>query len=128
MYRSITSRPDRHLYMDRMVEPIDDRHEGVDGEPADPKAMTAGLFPFALPQAWCLGRRNLMNMIGNERNKLGRHRAVPGRKVSVERLEAAFLKVAHLATCDIAFAPIFERLEAELDLARKEAKAMTGAQ
>ena len=48
--------------------------------------------------------------------------------MSVERLEAALLKVAHLVARDPAFAPIFERLEAELDLARKQVKVMTEAQ
>ncbi len=56
-----------------------------------------------------------------------RHRG-PGRLVSVERLEAALLKVAHLVARDPAFTPIFERLEAELVLARNQAKAMTEAQ
>jgi len=69
-----------------------------------------------------------MSATGNERAKLGRHRALAGRRVFVERLEAALLKVAHLVACDPAFTPIFERLEAELALARKEAKAMTEAQ
>jgi len=69
-----------------------------------------------------------MSATGNERTKPGRHRAVPGRKVSVERLKAALLKVAYLVARDPAFTPIFERLEAELALARKEFKAMTEAQ
>lgn len=69
-----------------------------------------------------------MSAIGNERHGPGRHRSAPGRRVSVERLEAALLKVAHLVARDPAFTPIFERLEAELALARKEAKAMTEAQ
>jgi len=69
-----------------------------------------------------------MRAIDDNRTRLGRHQAAAGRKVSVERLEAALLKVAYLVAHDPAFTPIFERLEAELDLARKEAKAMTQAQ
>lgn len=69
-----------------------------------------------------------MSAIDDERTKPRRHRTDPGHKVSVERLEAALLKVAHLVARDPAFTPIFERLEAELELARKEAKAMTAAQ
>ena len=48
--------------------------------------------------------------------------------MSVERLEAALLKVAHLVARDPAFTPIFERLETELALAREKAEAMTEAQ
>ena len=69
-----------------------------------------------------------MSATGNERTRPGRHRAAFGHKVSVERIEAALLKVAYLVASDPAFTPIFERLEAELDLARKEAKAMNAAQ
>lgn len=69
-----------------------------------------------------------MSATGNERAKLGRHRVLPGRRVSIERLEAALLKVAHLIARDPAFTPIFERLEAELASAREEARVMTETQ
>lgn len=44
------------------------------------------------------------------------------------RLEAALLKVAVLVAEDPAFAPVFERLEAELDMAGKEETRLTEAQ
>jgi hypothetical protein len=52
-----------------------------------------------------------MNAIGDERTRLGRYRAASDRNMSLERLEAALLKVAHLVARDPAFAPIFERLK-----------------
>lgn len=39
--------------------------------------------------------------------------------LGIVRLEAALLKVAVLVAEDPAFAPVFERLEAELDMAGK---------
>jgi hypothetical protein len=69
-----------------------------------------------------------MSAIDDERTRPGRHRTAPGHRVSIERLEAALLKLAHLVARDPAFTPIFERLETELDLARKKVKAMTEAQ
>lgn len=44
------------------------------------------------------------------------------------RIEAALLKVAMLVAEDPAYTPIFERLEAELDAAAKEARRLSGAQ
>lgn len=48
--------------------------------------------------------------------------------VSIERIEAALFKVAALVDRDPAFAPVFERLEAELDAATKAASGKSAAQ
>lgn len=48
--------------------------------------------------------------------------------MSVQRIEAALLKVAALMECDPAFTPIFERLEAELQAARQVSLGKTEAQ
>lgn len=69
-----------------------------------------------------------MSATGNERIKPGRHRAALRRKASVERLEAALLKVAHLVERDPTYTPIFERLEAELARAKKIEDELTDAQ
>lgn len=48
--------------------------------------------------------------------------------VSIERIEAALLKVAALVERDPAFSPVFERLEAELEAARQADSQRTAAQ
>lgn len=48
--------------------------------------------------------------------------------VSVERLEAATIKVAKLVARDPSFAPVFDRLEAELMAARESTSRVTETQ
>ena len=48
--------------------------------------------------------------------------------VSVERLEAATIKVAKLVARDPAFGPVFDRLEAELSVARESVSRVTKTQ
>lgn len=55
-------------------------------------------------------------------------RNCPAKPVDAERIEAALLKVAVLVAQDPAFAPVFERLEAELAMALTEEKRLTKAQ
>ena len=55
-------------------------------------------------------------------------RTEPTRSVATARIEAALLKVAGLVAEDPAFAPIFERLEAELTAAVKKEKRLSEAQ
>jgi hypothetical protein len=54
-----------------------------------------------------------------------KHRTIP---VDRARIEAALLKVAALVAEDPAYAPIFERLEAELDAAVTEERRLSEAQ
>lgn len=54
--------------------------------------------------------------------------AHPTQSVATARIEAALLKVAALVAEDPAFAPIFERLEAELAAAVKKEKRLSDAQ
>jgi len=69
-----------------------------------------------------------MSAIGNKRTKMRWHRAASGRSVSIDRLEAVLLKVAHLVARDPAFTPIFERLEAELAKANEIEDNLSDAQ
>lgn len=55
-------------------------------------------------------------------------RTDPAQPVDAARLEAALVKVALLVTQDSAFAPVFERLEAELAAAVKKEKRLSEAQ
>lgn len=55
-------------------------------------------------------------------------RTEPAQLVDTARIEAALLKVAALVSDDPAFAPIFERLEAELAAAVKKEKRLSEAQ
>ena len=52
----------------------------------------------------------------------------PSRTVDAARIEAALVKVAVLVTDDPAFAPVYERLEAELAAAVKKEKRLSEAQ
>lgn len=52
----------------------------------------------------------------------------PTQPVDTARVEAALVKVAALVADDPAFAPVFERLEAELAAAVKEEKRLSEAQ
>ncbi|ABD54915.1 hypothetical protein Jann_1998 [Jannaschia sp. CCS1] len=52
----------------------------------------------------------------------------PAKPVNAARIEAALLKVAKLVAQDPAFAPVFERLEAELAATVKEENRMSEAQ
>ena len=72
------------------------------------------------------GNDHLPTKIGRARIRAGRvqERAARG---WVERLEAALVKVAMLLDRDPAFAPVFERLEAEVEAA-KRAQEGTDAQ
>ena len=69
-----------------------------------------------------------MSTIGNPPTNARWHRASSRRTVSVERLEAALLKVAHLVARDPAFTLIFERLEAELAKAKEIENGLSDAQ
>ena len=55
-------------------------------------------------------------------------RTEPAQPVDTARIEAALLKVAALISDDPAFAPVFERLEAELAAAVKKEKRLSEAQ
>ena len=55
-------------------------------------------------------------------------RTEPARPVDVARIEAALMKVALLVAEGPAFAPVFERLEAELSAAVKNEKRLSEAQ
>lgn len=55
-------------------------------------------------------------------------RTEPAQPVDAARIEAALVKVAVLVTRDSAFAPVFERLEAELAVAVKKKKQLSEAQ
>ena len=48
--------------------------------------------------------------------------------VSIQRIEAALFKVAALMESDPALAPVFERLESELEQARQSANGQSNAQ
>lgn len=50
------------------------------------------------------------------------------RPVDAVRIKAALLKVAALVATDAAFAPIFERLEAEMAMALKDERRLSDAQ
>lgn len=54
--------------------------------------------------------------------------AHPTQSVDTARIEVALLRVAVLVADDPAFAPVFERLEAELAAAVKEEKRLSEAQ
>ena len=54
--------------------------------------------------------------------------AHPTQAVATARIEAALLKIAGLVAEDPAFAPVFERLEAELAAAVKKEKRLSEAQ
>jgi hypothetical protein len=55
-------------------------------------------------------------------------RTEPAQPVDAARIEAALVKVAVLVTQDSAFAPVFERLEAELAAAVKKEERLSEAQ
>ncbi len=55
-------------------------------------------------------------------------RTEPAQPVDAARIEAALVKVAVLVTEDSAFAPVFERLEAELAAAVKQEEQLSEAQ
>jgi len=55
-------------------------------------------------------------------------RTEPAQPVDAARIEAALMKVALLVAEDPAFAPVFERLEAELSAAVKKEKRLSEAQ
>jgi hypothetical protein len=55
-------------------------------------------------------------------------RTEPAQPVDAARLEAALMKIAVLVAEEPAFAPVFERLEAELAAAWKKEKRLSGAQ
>lgn len=55
-------------------------------------------------------------------------RTEPARLVDAARIDAALMKVAALVAEDPAFAPIFERLKAELAAAVKKEKRLSEAQ
>ena len=55
-------------------------------------------------------------------------RTEPAQPVDAARIEAALVKVAVLVAEDPAFAPVFERLEAELAAAVKKEKRLSEAQ
>ncbi len=55
-------------------------------------------------------------------------RTKPAQPVDAARIEAALMKIAVLVAEDPAFAPVFERLEAELTAAVKKEKHLSEAQ
>jgi hypothetical protein len=55
-------------------------------------------------------------------------RTEPTQSVATARIEAALVKVAMLVTQDPTFAPVFERLEAELAAAVKKERRLSEAQ
>jgi hypothetical protein len=55
-------------------------------------------------------------------------RTEPAQPVDAARIEAALVKVAVLVTQDSAFAPVFERLEAELAATVKKEEQLSEAQ
>ena len=55
-------------------------------------------------------------------------RTEPAQPVHAARIEAALMKVAALVADDPAFAPVFERLEAELSAAVKKEKRLSEVQ
>lgn len=55
-------------------------------------------------------------------------RTEPAQPVDAARIEAALVKLALLVTQDSGFAPVFERLEAELAAAVKKEKGLSEAQ
>ena len=61
-------------------------------------------------------------------DRLPRTPTRPNQSVATTRIEAALLKVAGLVAQDPAFAPVFERLEAELAAAVKKESRMSEAQ
>ncbi|WP_224815969.1 hypothetical protein [Hasllibacter sp. MH4015] len=52
----------------------------------------------------------------------------PSQTVDAARIEAALMKIAALVADDPGFTPIFERLEAELDVAVKKERRLSEAQ
>lgn len=69
-----------------------------------------------------------MSGTGIVRTTMRRHRAGSARSVSIDRLEAALLKVAHLVARDPTFTPVFERLEAEIEKAKEVEDSLSDAQ
>lgn len=67
-------------------------------------------------------------LVGMTRARPSQRRNRPAKPVYVARLEAALAKVALLVAEDPAFAPVFERLEAELAAAVKKEKRLSKAQ
>ncbi len=60
--------------------------------------------------------------------RIPRPRTEPTQSVDAARIEAALVKVAKLVADDPAFAPVFERLEAELTAAVKKEKRLSETQ
>ena len=67
-------------------------------------------------------------LVGMTRARPSQRRNRPAQPVDAGRIEAALMKVAALVADDPAFAPVFERLEAELAAAVKEEKRLSEAQ
>ena len=67
-------------------------------------------------------------LLGMTRPRPSPQRNRPAQPVDAARIEAALMKVAALVADDPAFAPVFERLEAELAAAVKKEKRLSEAQ
>ena len=67
-------------------------------------------------------------LLGMTRPRPSPQRNLPAQPIDATRIEAALVKVAALVAEDPTFAPVFERLEAELAAAVKKEKRLSEAQ
>ena len=98
----------------------------MEGSPSDFYAVT-GRFTRRV-RAPCTRRTRRLMLLDMAPSRPSAARTEPAHPVDAARLEAALVKVAVLVTQESAFAPVFERLEAELAAAMKNEKRLSEAQ